>query len=213
MPAFPLPMSPRRLLVFLALGLLAFLAGLTASRWALEHSPGGSHLEVRLQGGSPFRIRQKNELLGLELIRVKTGKHPQEFLVVTHVPVGLADRLYGKPVNLQWANSIANQYLKVRDADKDRPPRTVEIDRIDTVELGTMRVGRRNLPYWQLLFRFRLGSETGNRFYEAGILRHVRANEKDADTLLFAFSPKGSFEKSLIPALAQSLRFRQVANP
>lgn len=184
--------------------------------------PERSVSSVHLREQPVYRIKKRQELLGVRVYRIISRRQPEEFLVLEGLSRQAVDHVYGKPIDPFWANQMANQLLKLRgsgDATETSPPISVEIQNIRTLQAGHLPHAQRSVPYWQIEVKFKLSSEEQSRYYEAGIVRHVRdaisasraARPGDAspglDTLVVGYAPKDTFQKDLVIDLMNQLDF------
>jgi hypothetical protein len=183
--------------------------------------PGGNGSSVHLREQPVYRIKKRQELLGVRVCRIVSRRQPEEFLILEGLSRRAVDRVYGKPVDPFWANQVANQLLKLRGVGEsaEAPPVSVEIQNIRTLQAGRLPHARRSLPYWQVEVKLKLSNEDQPRYYEAGIVRHARdatseprtsqANDTPSrlDTLVVGYAPKDTFQKELVADLMNQLDF------
>jgi hypothetical protein len=215
------------LLVIIALILGGFWLYNTLSEVGLTgllHTNAGkaSALSVRLKDQPVYKIKKKQELLGVNVVRIVSRQQPEEFLVVDGVSRKLVDQIYGQPVSLSWANLVANQFMKLRENGEDASALSVEIQKVRTLKSGTVSHRKQKLPYWQIEVRFKLSNESEVRYYEAGIIRNARlesglpttsseasTDPAEKDTLVIGYAPKAVFQKDLVTDLMQQLSFER----
>ena len=177
----------------------------------------GKHLStnlpaVRLKEQPVYKVKKKQEVLGVQVVRIISKQQPEEFLVVDGVSRKLVDQVYGKKPDLVWANLMANQLMKLRQpGDGDASPISVEIQNVKTLHAGVIQKDKQALPYWQLEVRFKLSNESEPRYYEAGVVRNARVEEpRDGrDTLVVGYAQKEAFQKELVADLMNHLSFEQ----
>lgn len=175
------------------------------------------HLQVRLQDQPVYKIKKKQELLGVNVIRIISKQQPEEFLVLDGVSRKLVDRIYGQKPDLVWANLMANQLLKLRQAGEgDSLPVSVEVQGVKTLASGEIAYQKQHVPYWQLEVQFKLSNESESRFYEAGVVRNVREQgatqagpQGQLDTLVVGYAQKEAFQKELVADLMDHLSFER----
>jgi hypothetical protein len=182
----------------------------------LPGSRNGLHeSQVHLQDQPVYRIKKKQELLGVNVIRIISKQQPEEFLVLDGVSRKLVDRIYGQKPDLVWANLMANQLVKLRQTGEgDASPVSVEVQGVKTLESSTMMHHKKQVPYWQLEVKFKLSNESEPRFYEAGVVRNI-GEQPDAsspnqfDTLVVGYAQKEAFQKELVADLMDHLSFER----
>ncbi len=205
----------------LALGLFLLAGGIWLYNTISELGPAGllpghnaatAMPPIRLKEQRIYRVKKKQELMGVQVIRIISKQQPEEFLVVDGVSRKLVDRIYGKQPDLVWANLMANQLMKLRQPGDGEPSSvSVEIQSVRTLNAGTLQRNRQAFPYWQLEVRFKLSNESEPRYYEAGVVRNARqeATEDGTDTLVVGYAQKEAFQKELVADLMKHLSFEQ----
>lgn len=182
-------------------GLTAFLPG-----------HGGPETTVRLKAQAVYQVKKKLDLLDMKVIRVISKQQPQEFLILDGVSSGLVDKVFAKEPDLAWANLMANQFLKLREAgDGGGSPVSVEIQELRTLSAGKISHEGKKLPYWQMEIRFKLSNEPNSRYYQAGVIRNADGglSGKGKDTLLVGYAQKEAFQKRLMADLMSQLTFER----
>jgi hypothetical protein len=172
------------------------------------------HNHVHLQDQPVYKIKKKQELLGVNVIRIISKQQPEEFLVLDGVSRKLVDHIYGQTPDLAWANLMANQLLKLRQpGDGDASPVSVEVQSIKTLSAGVITRQKQRLPYWQLEVQFKLSNESEPRFYEAGVVRTGTTVQNgpsgELDTLVVGYAQKEAFQKELVADLMNHLSFER----
>lgn len=166
---------------------------------------------IQLKPQPVYQVKKKQTLLGAHVTRIISRQQPEEFLVIQGLPAGMIDTVYGKPVDLAWANQMANQLLKLRETDEAAAPVSVDIQSVRTVDHGHVsQHDQRQLPYWELEIQFKLSNESYPRLYQAGILRHAEpahATKGHHDTLIVGYAQKDVFQAHLLPDLLRQLEF------
>jgi hypothetical protein len=165
---------------------------------------------VRLAQQSVYRIKKKQSVLGVKVLRIISRQQPEEFLVLEGVPRPMVDRIYGKPPELSWARLMANQLLKLRESGEESSPISVDVQAVKTVKSGVITQQQKRLPYWQLEVKFQLSNEDTPRAYEAAVVRNIRPEEKAGsakETLLVGYAQKEAFQQELVVDLMNNLRF------
>lgn len=206
---------PRRYLIILIVALLA--GGIWLYNTVSELGPGilphpGQHrVDIRLLQQPVYQIRKKDQVLGVNAVRIVSKRQPQEFVVLSGVPRKMLDKVYGKPVDLGWANSIANQFLKMRQSTDDGSPLSVEIQQIKTRNTGTIAWEGQQLPYWQVAIRFKLSNESEPRTYDVGVIRHLSQDGQAGgqENMMLTYAQNGAYEKALITDLLGKIQFQQ----
>jgi hypothetical protein len=177
--------------------------------------PGGnvSHpATVKLKAQPVYHVKKKLDLLGMQVIRVVSKQQPQEFLIVDGVASGLVDKVFAKKPDLVWANLMANQLLRLREASEGSgSPVSIEIQELKTLNAGFIRNNEKKLPYWQVEIRFKLSNEPNSRFYQAGVLRNADGSHSKSttDSLLVGYAQKEAFQKPLMSDLLSQLTFER----
>lgn len=164
--------------------------------------------QVLLTEQPVYKIKRKQEILGIHVTRIISRQQPEEFLVLEYVPAKLVGSVYGRGIDLAWANSIAGQLLRLRQSGEDGPPASLEIQDVHTVGQGTLPNG---LPYWQIEIRFKLANESAPRYYQAVVVRNINADKVQEtakfETLVVGYAPKEAFDKALVSDLLHHVRF------
>jgi hypothetical protein len=183
--------------------------------------PGGNaktaDYHVHLKEQRVYKVKKKQQLLGINVIRIISRQQPEEFLVLDGVSRKLVDKMYGKKPDLVWANLMANQFLKLRQpGDGDTSPVSVEVQNIRTLSSGVIQQEDQKFPYWQLEVQFKLSNESEPRYYEAGVIRHVHdemahsdEGEEALDTLVVGYAQREAFQKELLADLMNHLSFER----
>jgi hypothetical protein len=171
----------------------------------------GAHDTVRLSEQPVYKIKKKQEVLGVNVLRIVSKRQPEEFLLLEGVSRPLVDRVYGKKPDLVWANLMANQLLKLRQSGDGSSPVTVDVQGVKTLHSGVITQHKQVFPYWQLEVQFKLSNETAPRAYQAAVVRNIRPAQADSgkDTLLVGYAQKEAFQKELVADLMNQLRFEQ----
>jgi len=166
---------------------------------------------VRLAEQPVYKIKKKQALLGVKVLRIVSKQQPEEFLVLEGVPRHIVNGVYGKPPTLYWANRMANQLLKLRQVGEDGSPISVDVQNVKTIKSGVIQQKKQSFPYWQLEVQFKLSNETAPRAYEAAIIRNIEPSAADSakETLLVGYAQKEAFQKELVADLMTHLRFAQ----
>ncbi len=179
---------------------------------------------VHLKPQAVYRIKKKQDLLGVRVTRITSHQQPEEFLVLEGVPVPLIDSVYGKRTDLGWATLMANQFLKLRANDETRTPITVEIQHFRSKQHREMTVQHQKLPYWEFEVQFKLSNEPASRTYDVGVLRanvpvpastdiqsldpgSKPANDVHADILVVAYAQSEVYTPTLLPEVFSLLNF------
>lgn len=168
--------------------------------------PKPSHAGVQLKEQPVYRIKKSQELLGMSVARIISSRQPEEFLVVDGVSRKMVDSVYGKEVDLAWANLMANQFLKLREHGEESSPVSVDVQTVKTLKTGSIERDGRQLPYWQVEVRFKLSNEDQPRAYSAGVIRH--GGRGDNDTLIVGYAQKEAFEQALLADVLNHLDFQ-----
>jgi hypothetical protein len=171
----------------------------------------------RLKKQPVYQVKKKQDLLGINVVRIISRQQPEEFLVLDGISRRLVDKIYGRSVDLSWANLMANQLLRLRESGEDASPVSVEIQKIRTLKPEMLPHQTRKLPYWQVEVQFKLSNESAPRYYEAGIIRNARtaepatdsesASASGKDTLVIGYAQKEAFQKDLVSDLLGSIEF------
>ena len=173
------------------------------------------HETVRLSAQPVYKIKKKQEVLGVNVLRIISKRQPEEFLVLDGVSRSMVDRVYGKQPDLVWANLMANQLLKLRQSGDGSSPITVDVQGVKTLNSGLIKHHQKQYPYWQLEVQFKLSNESSPRAYQAAVVRHVQFSQADGapdngkDTLVVGYAQKEAFQKDLLPDLMTHLQFDQ----
>lgn len=178
----------------------------------LGRVPHNDQPAVRLSPQSVYKVKKKQALLGVNVLRIISRQQPEEFLVLEGVPRPMVDRIYGKPPELPWAKLMANQLLKLRESGEESSPVSVDVQAVKTVKSGVISQQRKRLPYWQLEVRFQLSNEDAPRAYEAVVVRNFRPEEQTdsaKETLLVGYAQKEAFQQELVVDLMNNLRYEQ----
>jgi len=176
----------------------------------LPHAAGShSQSKLRLIDQPVYKVKRKQEVLGVSVLRIVSKQQPEEFLVLEGVPRPLVDKVYGKPPDLAWANVMAKQLLKLRQVGEGSPDVSVDVQGVKTLNAGVIRQKKRQLPYWQLEVQFKLSNEQAPRAYQAAVVRNLdpTPKNKDEDTLVVGYAQKEAFQKELVADLMNHLRF------
>lgn len=208
------PLLIGALFVFLVSGYWIYA---TISEVGLEAflSAGNREGSVKLKSQPVYRVKKRLDLLGMKVIRVISKQQPQEFLIVEGVSSKLVDKVFAQKPDLAWANLMANQFLKLREAGEGGSSVSVEIQDLKTLNAGSIRRDNRELPYWQMEIRFKLSNEPYSRYYQAGVVRDAVAGTGQTgthggtDTLLVGYAQKEAFQKNLIADLMSELTFER----
>lgn len=175
--------------------------------------PGGNGTHpttVKLKPQAVYHVKKKLDLLDMQVIRIISKRQPQEFLIVNGVAKGLVDKVFAKAPDLVWANLMANQLLRLREASEGSSnPVSIEIQELKTLNTGFIQNHQKNLPYWQIEIRFKLSNEPNSRFYQAGVLRNADGSHSESgkDTLLVGYAQKEAFQNPLMSDLLNQLSF------
>lgn len=216
--------SPRRQFVTGLVGTSLLLFGgwqlwkyVSENGWMSLFHPAQPQIStVHLKAQPLYQIKKKQELFGVEVIRIISTHQPEEFLVLDHVPKGLVDSIYQKPVNLVWANTVANQFTKLRQNSDEDTPASVDIQDIKTLKSGILKQAGQELPYWQIEIRFKLSNEQVPRYYSAGVVRQLHlGTQPDKESLVVGYAQKGAYQSELVADLLDNLHFgpgEQTAN-
>lgn len=166
---------------------------------------------VRLSEQPVYKIKKKQEVLGVSVLRIVSKQQPEEFLVLEGVSRPLVDKVYGKKPDLVWANLMANQLLKLRQSGDGSSPISVEVQGVKTLRSGVITQHKKEFPYWQLEVQFKLSNENAPRAYQAAVVRNIRPAQLkgEKDTLLVGYAQKEAFQKELVADLMNHLRFEQ----
>lgn len=208
--------SFRKLVVILALLMIPlsvsafWLVSTVAEKGPMGLLPfqgGGAQGVVRLKTQPVYRIKRKQDVLGMQVVRIVSRQQPEEFLVLDGVSRDLVDSVYGKGADLGWANLMAAQFLKMRQGGEEAGPLSIEVQEIRSIQSGTIERDGQTLPYWQLQVRFKLGNEPESRVYEAGVVRNVRGPEGSQDTLVVSYAQKEAFDPKLLNNVLALLSF------
>lgn len=214
-------LKKRRTVIGLLLGVAVILIGVWIVSVISERGPQGlipggngatASPTVRLTEQRIYKVKKKQEVLGMQVVRIISKQQPEEFLVVDGVSRKLVDQIYGKKPDLGWANLMANQLMKLRQAgDGETSPISVEIQNVKTLNAGIIKKNKQSLPYWQLEVRFKLSNESEPRYYQAGVVRNARSENKQdgQDTLVVGYAQKEAFQKDLVADLMNHLSFEQ----
>ncbi len=173
------------------------------------------HETVRLLEQPVYKIKKKQELLGVNVLRIISKRQPEEFLVLDGVSRSMVDKVYGKEPDLAWANLMANQLIKLRQSGDGSLPITVNVQGVKTLDAGLIQHLQEQYPYWQLEVQFKLSNESSPRAYQAGVIRHIQAGQPDSgtgsgkDTLVVGYAQKEAFQKDLLLDLMTHLQFEQ----
>lgn len=207
-----------------SLVILMFLGGFWLYSVFSEVGPGGflamfapsqnnhQKFSVRLIDQPIYKVKKKQDVFGVSVLRIISKQQPEEFLVLEGVSRPLVDRVYGKPPDLAWANLMANQLIKLRQSGDGGSPISVDVQTVKTLKSGVITQKRQKVPYWQLEVQFKLSNESAPRAYEVAIIRNLPPgqSEKSAkDTLLVGYAQKEAFQKELVADLMSNLRFEQ----
>jgi hypothetical protein len=167
--------------------------------------------KISLARQNVYQIKKKQEVLGINVLRIVSRQQPEEFLVLEGVSRGLVDKIYGKHPDLVWANMMANQLIKLRQAGEDGSPVSVDVQGVKTLKSGTIQQKKKTYPYWQLEVQFKLSNESVPRAYDAAIIRNIQPEQTKSgkDTLLVGYAQKEAFQKELVADLMSNLRFEQ----
>ncbi|MCE3234692.1 MAG: hypothetical protein K0Q50_872 [Vampirovibrio sp.] len=215
-------MKKRSKLALAGLAALLAVGGLWVYSTVSELGPAGlipgQHFtsdvpSVRLKEQPVYKVKKKQEVLGVQVVRIISKQQPEEFLVVDGVSRKLVDQVYGKKPDLVWANLMANQLMKLRQPGDggDTSPISVEIQNVKTLNAGVINKNKQALPYWQLEVRFKLSNEDAPRYYQAGVVRNARSEDQPdgRDTLVVGYAQKEAFQKELVADLMNHLSFEQ----
>ena len=166
---------------------------------------------IHLARQNIYQIKKKQEVLGINVLRIVSRQQPEEFLVLEGVSRGLVDKIYGRQPDLGWANLMANQLIKLRQAGEDGSPVSVDVQGVRTLKSGIIHQKAKTFPYWQLEVQFKLSNESAPRAYDAAIIRNVQPEQVKSgkDTLLVGYAQKEAFQKELVADLMSNLRFEQ----
>ncbi|HEY9746671.1 MAG TPA: hypothetical protein V6C99_10690, partial [Oculatellaceae cyanobacterium] len=128
---------------------------------------------------------------------------------VDRVPSNMVDSMYGKPVNLAWANTVAGQFLKLRDPSGETTSgSSIEIQDIKTLKSGTVTRNNEKLPYWRIEVRFKVNNEPNSRYYKADVIRRpVHPKERDTETLVVGYAQGEVHQPELLADLLDNLQF------
>lgn len=171
-------------------------------------SSGRKPAVVQLKPQAVYEVKSKQQLLGVEVIRIISRRQPEEFLVLDRVPTALVNSMYGKKVNLSWANTVAGQFMKLRQTSEEQAsPVSVDIQNVKTLEAGTIRQTNQELPYWQIEIQFKLSNENQPRFYNAGVIR--QSNRDETEALVVGYAQKEAYQPELVADLLDHLNFDQ----
>jgi hypothetical protein len=173
-------------------------------------SSAGKHI-VQLAEQPVYQVKKKQELLGVNVVRIISKRQPEEFLVLDGVSRKLVDSIYAKPVDLPWANTVANQFLRLRETGEDASPVSVEIQEVKTIQKDVLKLDGRELPYWRLQVRFKLSNESEPRYYEAIVARNARGETEPSasDALVVAYAQREAFQQELLADLIKNLHFER----
>ena len=167
---------------------------------------------ISLKAQPVYTIKTKQQILGIEVIRIISKQQPEEFLVLNQVPRTLVDSMFGKQMNLAWANTVANQFVKLRQTSEDSSsPVSIDIQRVQTLKSGTLKKNGQQLPFWQIEICFKLSNEAAPRFYSVGIVRQIQSTEPNNKTeaLVVEYAQKEAYQPELVTDLMDHLRFMQ----
>lgn len=139
-----------------------------------QNAASSSQTKVHLKEQPVYKIKKKQELLGVNVIRIISRQQPEEFLVLDGVRRPLLDKVYGKPVDSFWATQMASQLLKLRETGEEGTPLSVEIQSVKPLASQQIEYQGHQIPCWQLEIQFKLSNESQPRYYRAGMLRNVR---------------------------------------
>jgi hypothetical protein len=170
-----------------------------------------SPVSVRLKPQAVYEVKTKQQLLGVDVIRIISKRQPEEFLVLNHVPTALVNSMYGKQVNLAWANTVASQFMKLRQStETDASPISVDIQDVKTLKSGKLKQKAQELPYWQIEIRFKLSNEPQSRYYNAGVIRQPdRSESNSTEALVVGYAQKEAYQPELVADLLEHLNFEQ----
>jgi hypothetical protein len=181
-------------------GLTGFFRGSTAKS-----------VSIHLKPQPIYEVKTKQQLLGVDVIRIVSKRQPEEFLVLNHVPKSLVNSMYGKQVNLAWANTVASQFMKLRQNTADgTAPLSVDIQDVKTLKSGTIKQKSKELPYWQIEIQFKLSNEDQPRYYNAGVIRQPSQNTTSmTEALVVGYAQKEAYQPQLVADLLDHLHFEQ----
>jgi hypothetical protein len=179
--------------------------------FGLLSKPAEENMSVHLKPQSVYEVKNKQQVLGVNVIRIVSKRQPEEFLVLDRVPTALVNSMYGKKVNLAWANTVASQFMKLRQGAEETPsPVSVDIQDVKTLESGTLQQKNQELPYWQIEIQFKLSNEAQPRYYNAGVVRQTHRDNGPTEALVVGYAQKEAYQPELVADLLEHLNFEQI---
>lgn len=167
---------------------------------------------VHLKEQPIYQVKRKEQLLGIQVIRIISTQQPEEFLVLDRVPKNLVDSFYGKPIDLSWANTIANQFVKLREGGSQDSTSKISVDvqNVTTQKTRLLKRGNEKLPYWQVRVQFKLSNEQSPRYYSAGVIRKIgHPQDQGSESLVVGYAQTEAYQPELVADLMGHLEFTQ----
>lgn len=174
-------------------------------------SPSAERSSVHLKPQSVYEVKNRQQVLGVNVIRIVSKSQPEEFLVLDRVPTPLVNSMYGKKVNLAWANTVADQFMKLRQSsEENQSPVSLDIQNVKTLESGTLQQNSEELPYWQVEIQFKLSNESQPRYYNAGVIRQSHRENGPTEALVVGYAQKEAYQPELLADLLEHLNFEHI---
>jgi len=152
-------------------------------------SPRQSSL-LQLKTGSRFVVKSRQTILGVTVWRISNQDHPMEYFVLDQAPTPLINSVYNRPVNLAWANMVANQLTRLwqtpdENADAaDGSKNSVTIQSIRTLDAKTLFYGKQRLAYWEFEMSYHLNQESANRTFRVGVIRPASGSGRNQPVVI-----------------------------